>query len=285
MPFRDVLPQESEFWEACARHTNRQTARTIQAIYLCDDCAIRLTKEGFNDRPPIYHGETIEGFCGLCNAGKNVTLRFWFACVYCWNVVVAYQKGFVASQSVHDYWARSVTPLFPHLKLTETGKIYISPYARSPRTKKAAATGLKELDFVVANVEGDQETPLFHIELKAGPGSIQEMLEFQLDINDSNDIIGCANNTKLPCYIFQEQLAHRYAPPTRATVAIGTWWTDIFTLLENQVAVRGRRGEEKEAGYYSPRAFKPIETFADELRERRYTRLKERLEKEPLTLT
>ena len=53
MPFRDVLPQESEFWEACARHTNRQTARTIQAIYLCDDCAIRLTKEGFNDRPPI----------------------------------------------------------------------------------------------------------------------------------------------------------------------------------------------------------------------------------------
>ena len=32
----------------------------------------------FNGRPPLYHGETVEGYCGLCNLAGPVTLRQWF---------------------------------------------------------------------------------------------------------------------------------------------------------------------------------------------------------------
>ena len=144
---------------------------------------------------------------------------------------------------------------------------------------------MTELDFLVREEAGGRTTPLFHVELKAGPGAIDEMTEFQLDINDSNDIIGVANNTNLPVYIFHIKLDHQYAPPTRATVTSGIWWTDIFTLLEKRLAVRSRRGEEKEAGYYDPAAFKPFDEFIGELEGRRYEELRGRLLDHPLTLT
>jgi hypothetical protein len=84
-------------------------------------------------------------------------------------------------------------------------------------------------------------------------------------------------NTSLPAYIFHVELAHRYALPTRGTVAVGMWWTDIFTLLENRKAVRQRRGEDKMAGYYSPSAFKPIKTFPAELESKNYAALAARV--------
>jgi hypothetical protein len=40
VPFNDILPMTSSFREACARETNRKTCRTVQHIYLCDDCTI-----------------------------------------------------------------------------------------------------------------------------------------------------------------------------------------------------------------------------------------------------
>ena len=283
-PFRDVLNPESEFWEACARHTNRQTARKIQAIYLCDGCAFRLTREAFNDRPPIYHGETLRGYCGLCNENKTVTARFWFACDICWNVVLDYQKSKAACQSVHNYWSHQCATSFPHLALLETDPVYLSPYQRGGKTKRQAAETLDALDFRIDRI-GEATAPLFHIELKSGPGSIEEMSEFQLDINDSNDMIGVANKTGLPVYIFHAQLRHVYAAPTRATSAAGMWWTDIFTLMENRQAVRQRRGEDKQAGYYSPSAFKPIDTFRRELEDEHYTMLRKRLARKPLEFT
>jgi len=180
-PFRDVLNPESEFWEACARHTNRQTARKIQAVYLCDECAIRLTREAFNDRPPIHHGETLQGFCGLCNESRSVVARFWFACDICWNIVQAYQKAKAASQAVHTYWNEQCAASFPKLKLIETEPVYLAPYHRGGKTKRQAAETLDALDFRVERI-GGAANQLFHIELKAGPGSIEQMNEFQLDI-------------------------------------------------------------------------------------------------------
>lgn len=285
-PFRDVLDPASEFWEKCARHEKRQTARTIQVLYLCDPCAIRMSAEAMNGRPPIHHGETIQGYCGLCNELLQVTSRFYFVCPFCWNVIVAYQKSFVAAKAVHDYWSSSITPELPHLRLTETEEVYLAPYVRGGKTKKSAASELEYLDFLVEQTSGDEERkPLFHIELKAGPGSIEEMTEFQLDVNDSNDIIGVVNKTRLPAYIFHVQLGHEYSAPTRKTTAIAIWFTDIVTLLQNRAAVRQRRGDQKQAGYYRPSAFQSVDRFLQFLKTNQYEELERTIRASELEMT
>ena len=68
------------------------------------------------------------------------------------------------------------------------------PYVRASQTKKSSAAVLNTLDFIVL---GENQDPLFHIELKTGPGTLSQMREFQLDVNDSNDIMGAVNNTQL----------------------------------------------------------------------------------------
>jgi hypothetical protein len=285
MAYRDVLPQDSQFWEKCARHTSPQTARTMQSLYLCDPCAIRICKEAMNNRPPVYHGETIEGYCGLCNKLQQVTMRQYFVCPFCWNVLVAYQKSFVACEAVHYYWKEFFAPQFTNLAITETEVPYCSPYARKGKTKKLAAADLKDLDFIVH----ERGEPLFHIELKAGPGSIDEMIangsEWQLDINDSNDIIGAVNKTCIPAYIFHAQLGHEYRPPTRRTVWEAMWFTDIFTLLENRLSVKSRRDEQKAAGYYRPSAFRRIEFFPEALEAKHYLELQKLVDDQKLEMT
>ncbi|MGE5114535.1 MAG: hypothetical protein ACM3JB_27050 [Acidobacteriaceae bacterium] len=286
MAYRDVLPQGSPFWEKCARHETAQTARAMQSLYLCDTCAERFCKEAMNGRPPIYHGETVKGYCGLCNKLLGVTQRLYFSCPFCWNVLVAYQKAFVACGAVHEFWKQAVTPKFSTLRLTETEVPYLSSYARKGKTKKLAAAELEFLDFIVEEQDHANEfKALFHIELKSGPGSIDEMKEFQLDINDSNDIIGVVQKTELPAYIFHGQLDHEYSPPTRRTIAKGMWFTDIFTLLDNRLSVKARRGEDKDAGYYSPKAFRPIEEFVEELKEKQYENLQKLVADQTLQMT
>jgi len=257
----------------------------MQFLYLCDPCAVRVCKEAMNGRLPIYHGETIEGFCGLCNRLLPVTLRVYFVCPFCWNVLVAYQKSFVACGAVHSYWEQAVAPKMTTLRLTETGMPYLSSYTRGSKSKKTAAAELQFLDFIVEQADGNTFKAQFHIELKAGPGSIDEMSEFQLDINDSNDIIGVVNNTHLPAYIFHAQLLHEYRAPTRRTVPARMWFTDIFTLLSKRRSVKARRGEQKDAGYYSPLAFKPIEEFSALLVNADYKELEKRLAIEKLEMT
>ncbi len=277
-----ILEENSKYWEACARHVTRQTSRAMQSLYLCDDCLAILIKEALNGRSPIYHGETVTGFCGLCNENKTCRMRMFFMCGFCWNVVIAYQKSRVASKAVRTYWNKYIEPTFPNLMLTETEEVYLSPYIRKGKTKKQAASDLQDLDFIVSSKRNNRA--LFHIELKSGPGSVESMTEFQLDINDSNDIIGVVLNTALPAYIFHVQLAHRYALPTRCTVAVDMWWTDIFTLLNNRKVVRNRFGEEKDAGYYLPTAFKPIKTFVAELKSKNYKALTSRVLKGELSI-
>ena len=50
----------------------------------------------------------------------------------------------------------------------------------------------------MSEVRDGLEVPIFHVELKTGPGAIDTMKEFQLDVNDSNDIAGAVNHTRLP---------------------------------------------------------------------------------------
>lgn len=200
-------------------------------------------------------------------------------------MLVAYQKSFVACKAVHYYWNEFFAPQFPSLAIIETEVPYCSPYVRKGKTKKLAAVDLDDLDFIVH----ESERPLFHIELKAGPGSIDEMIEkgseWQLDINDSNDIIGAVKKTRLPAYIFHVQLDHKYRPPTRCTVWSGMWFTDIFTLLENRLSVKSRRDEQKAAGYYRPSIFRPIEFFPEALRARHYLELQKLVDDQTLEMT
>lgn len=282
--YRDVTPESSGLFETCARHTARQTARTLQTIYLCDDCTKRLVREAFNDRSPVYHGETIDGYCGLCSVLCDVTMRQWFVCGICWNVILAYQKSIAATAGVHAWWSKSIDPLFPALRLEETEPVYLSSFARASKTKKQGAKILSILDFLVSDASQEKPKPLFHIEQKTGPGSIDEMSEFQLDVNDFNDIAGAMNNTKLPAYVIHVQASQEYRFPTRRTIVHGLWWADLFTMVRHQKRIAARRHEDKDAIYFEPRAFKPIASFPDELRSRNFEKLAAELAKNPLNL-
>lgn len=271
-----VMADSDPFWEACARHTSRHTSRTERSIYVCDECYGRLQREAFNNRPPLYHGDQFKGFCGLCNEAALVRVRLWFVCAPCWSMVLSYQKNFAASQAVQDYWGTTVQPELPTLRLIETDQTQVRPYARSKLTKKLAAAELTTLDFLA-----EEANPVFHIELKSGPGAIDQMREFQLDINDSNDIIGVVNNTSLPAYIFHVQLRSLFQAPTRRTQAVNIWWTDLPTFLASRRKIAQRRGEDKQAGYYDPRCFRPIDQFLDELRAKGYEAMTEELRRNP----
>jgi hypothetical protein len=238
--------------------------------------------EAFNGRPPVYHGETISGFCGLCNRKRNVTLRQWFACGPCWNVVLAYQKSEAASKAVHVWWSSNVATMLSNLELKETEPVFYSAYARSSGTKRQRAEALAILDFLVSEVAGQSRRGLFHIEQKTGPASIDEMASFQLDVNDYNDIVGVVRTTGLPAYVMHVRAVREYAFPTSRTIIAGMWWTDIWALGERQLSIQKRRGEDKRAIYYAPDAFKPIETFVGELIERRYEKLLAKLRRSKL---
>lgn len=113
-----VLSQDSPFWEKCARHTSPYTARRVAYFFLCDGCAARFVNEVFNGRPPIYHGESMQGFCGLCNELTDVRFCQWFLCPVCNNVASSYQKGLVSSAAVHRFWRQHVEPVTPQFVLS-----------------------------------------------------------------------------------------------------------------------------------------------------------------------
>ena len=190
------------FWEKCARHTSQYTARNLAYFFLCDECSDRLVRDALNGRQPVYSADPMQGFCGLCNELLDVKFRQWFLCPICYNVISSYQKGFVSAKSVHRFWKESVAPSAPSFVLKETDVVTLSPFARSSKTKREAAALQMNADFMVSEIVGGRPEPRFHIELKAGPGAVTEMSEFQLDVNDYNDIVGPVLNTGLPAYVF-----------------------------------------------------------------------------------
>ncbi len=152
----------------------------------------------------------------------------------------------------------------------------LQPYV--PGSRRARTETVAVLDFAVFDDQVGRERPIFYIEMKAGPGAIDQMDQFQLDVNDSNDVATVCNATKVPCYIFHVQVLEEYLPPTRRALSKGMWWTDCFALERALLAVKARRGEEdKKAGYYSVSAFKPMDTFLVELRKRGHVRLRNKL--------
>ena len=278
------MSQASGLFETCARHTTRSTARTLQSIYVCDPCAKRLTRKAFNGRHPVFHGRSIPGFCGLCNRWRLVTQRQWFVCGPCWNIVLSYQKSIASSRAIHAWWKTKIETQFPHLKLVETEAVFLSPYMRAAQTKLQRAATITILDFQVIDTSKKYARLLFHIEQKAGPASISEMKEFQLDVNDYNDIAGTMNVTRVPAYIVHVQAGRQYAFPTSRTIAQGLWWTDIYALKRNQKRVATRRGSDKKAIYFKPAAFKSIGTFGSELADKGYLLMTRKIGKKKIRL-
>jgi hypothetical protein len=280
--YREVMAADSGLYETCARHTARHTARSLQSAYLCDECTERLVIEAFNSRPPVFHGETVKGYCGLCNKISAVTMRQWFVCGICWNVILAYQKSVAASGKLLQWWHTAIKPLFPNLGIEETEPVRLSAFARARTTKRQSAESLSVLDFLVSDISREPSCPLFHIEQKTGPNSIDEMTEFQLDVNDFNDIVGAIKTSGIPSYIIHVHAISQYLFPTRGTKVLGMWWTDILTLSKNQKRIAGRRNEDKKAIYYDPTAFRPIETFAAELQEAKHRLIAKQLSESPI---
>jgi hypothetical protein len=211
-------------------------------------------------------------------------MRQWFVCGICWNVILAHQKSIAATAGLHDWWKRAITPTLPHLRLEETEPVYLSAFARASKTKKQGAETLSILDFSVSDTSRIAPAPLFHIEQKTGPGSIERMSEFQLDVNDFNDIAGAVNNTGLPAYVVHVQATQEYVFPTRRAVVRDLWWSDFFTLMAHKKRVAARRHEDKKAVYFDPSAFKPIDIFIEELKSENYKKVAAKLAKKRITL-
>jgi hypothetical protein len=160
----------------------------------------------------------------------------WFCCGPCWNVILAYQKSIAASKGIESWWEEQQ---FRTLRLEEKNPVRLSPYAykRGDESKRQKALSLSVLDFLAS----EDGRPLFHIEQKTGPGSIDDMTEFRLDLNDFNDIVRVVNGTGLPAYTIHVQAGQEYQFPTRRTVIRGMCWTDIITLQKHQKRIGKRR--------------------------------------------
>jgi hypothetical protein len=187
-----------------------------------------------------------------------------------------------ATQFVRDFWKTEIEVKWPALKLSESDVVQIEPFVPGKRSQKAKAITVEALDFLAQRQKGDSYEAIFHIEMKTGPSSISEMREFQLDVNDFDDIKTVVTKTGLPAYVFHVQVVEDYRLPTRRSVAKGMWWADIVSLRRNLKAVRRRRGEDKDAGYYEPSVFLPLEGFIEEIKMGRYRELAERIRHEGL---
>lgn len=275
--FNDTMQQDSPYWEKCARHQNKNTTRNIAHLFLCDECAILLTRDCFNDRPPIHHGTGFNGYCGLCNDRKEIALRQWFIDQICLNVVRSYPKSVAASKLIKESWDSLISPVCPNFTLEEIDVVRILPYIPRP---KSATTGPSAIDFKIMDNNMEGSPVIFFVELKTGPSSICDengMKEFQLDVNDYEDIVSVMRAEQKPAYVFHAQVIEEYQLPTKRSVGVAVWWTDIFSLRGSLIRIGRRRGEDKYAGYYHPSAFKPMTSFSEELNSRNYIALAKRL--------
>jgi hypothetical protein len=193
------------------------------------------------------------------------------------NVVYSYPKSIAASKLIFDRWHDIVQPIHPNLKLEELDVVKVEPFTPG---KRSSVKKQSTIDFQVRDMGLDGTPVVFFVELKAGPSSLSgedAMREFQLDVNDYEDIVNVMRAEGKPAYVFHAQVIEEYSLPTRRSVGKAVWWADIFSLRNSLKYVKQRRGEDKDAGYYDPGVFKPIEHFGAELDIKGYEILTSRL--------
>jgi len=261
----------------CARHGQPRGDTSLASMFLCDNCAAEFQSNAFHDKDPEYIGPSVWGYCFHCNRRfDNVRLRQWYLCNICYRVVASIGRSVVADDYLQNWWRERIQAHFEHLRL----ELVDPPEVRSYDPNEAH-DGEVQVDFICTD---DRRTePLFGIELKTGRGYVQgtsigtKMGRFQLDHSDCDAILAVARREMIPVYLAHAQVIDRAAPPTVHYVAVGLWWTDLFSMREYYRGSRIRPRENRPAAYYDINMFKGMTAFEEHLRDNGPEAMKTRL--------
>jgi hypothetical protein len=227
----------------------------LRHFFLCDECANAWTSGPFAGNAPLYEGESVEGYCGLCNKqSRDIKLRTWFLCDICCCVAGSIGRNHVAEEAIIQFWQENVAPKYPTLTLVQKDISSLMP--RRDTDLSASAS----IDFIV--VDEDRKQTVFGIENKTGRSSINEMSQFQLDVSDCDTILNDMQRISAPAYVVHAQVLEIWEPPTMGFRIVGLWWSDVYTMSEHFKSIRTRRDEMRGAAYFGKKAFYPMSTFA-----------------------
>jgi len=249
----------------CAREGLPRSDAGLESLFLCDNCAKNFTDNAFRGSEPEFVGEAVKGYCLHCNRFlENIRLRQWYLCGVCNRVVRSIGRSIVADESVVQWWDREVKPKFSHLELNIT-----DPPELRPRGQDIIQSKVARIDFTCHDTQSHED--VFGIELKTGRSHIQgssignRMGQFQLDNSDCDDILEVVQRENMPVYLIHAQVIDRASPPTIYYVAVGLWWTDLFSMEDNFRENRTRPRETRTAAYYDTNMFREMGEFIDHL--------------------
>ena len=240
----------------CARCLRRQGDVDRAHFFLCPACRHRHQQDAFRDSPPIYSADAGRGRCEYCDEEQAIEHHEWLLCGYCTRVVQSYRMGRLSASFVLDALRTEVEPAVQQLKFEEADPVLVQATGRRGRRRELAT----RLDLQA--VRRDDGAPCFWIEIKTGPGSIDEIPEFQLDCSDCDDIMNAVRVSGLPAFLVHCQMGKIPQPPTMRLVGHGVWWTTLPAFAEAFKDVRPRRGNErKHAAYFQTTCFSTLATF------------------------
>ena len=251
-------PKKAEIsYPMCVRHVKPRKDVRLRHFFLCGECTNKWVTEAFARDQPLYTGESLLGYCVLCNRKREVNLRTWFLCDICDRVARSIGRNHEAEKAILKFWSSHVASRYPHLEIVQN-----DPSSLRPR-RSTDETGRAPLDFLVRDRASGEV--LFGIENKTGRSSIKDMSQFQLDVSDCDSILNEVERVGAPVYLIHAQVLEDWLPPTLGYRTVGLWWTDIFQMAEHFSSLRMRRDEQRGAAYFKKAAFSPIETFCDGL--------------------
>jgi hypothetical protein len=263
----------------CARHGQPRGDVSLESLYLCDGCAGTFQNIPFRGTTPEYVGPPVKGYCLHCNRlFNNVRLRQWYLCGICSRVVKSIGRSIVADDYLQAWWQREVQPDFPHLRLELTDPPELRSYDFNEAQEET------QVDFICSDTR--YREALFGIELKTGRGYVRgtyigtKMGQFQLDHSDCDAILSVVHREGIPVYLAHAQVIDRVSPPTLYYVAVGLWWTELFSMKDNYDRSRIRPRENRPAAYYNINMFNDMDAFPNHLRDNGPENLKIRMKKE-----
>ena len=223
---------------------------------MCDACTEVWTKGPFAGNEPLYEGESVEGYCGLCNKqSKAIKLRTWFLCDICCRVAGSIGRNHVAEEAIMQFWRENVTPRFPRLTLLQKDISSLMPRRDTDISASAA------IDFIVVD-ERISTTVLRHCN-KTGRSSMGWMSQFQLEREKRNTIPERYEKDRIARYMSFTPKCWDWEPPTMGFRIVGLWWSDVYTMGEHFKSVRTRRDKMRGAAYFGKKPFYPMSTFVD----------------------
>lgn len=250
----------------CARCGTSGRSLRLSSFFLCDNCTDKLTTEAFNNNRPVFEQCQVEGYCYLCGNKTYVKLRQWVLCEDCSRIVHSYPIGMRAQTCVLELLNSKI----PSIRFELTDPVSLMPYSKRRKVSKEPRPDITGRD--------DRGNEILMIEVKTGRNSIDKMKYFQLDISDCDDILKYVKSKQVATYVFHVQVVEKFDPPTSHFECAGIWWTSIFELdgcFERVTKRRINRG--KVAALYDPKCFKPVDSFIEEIKSRRYMDLTQKL--------